>query len=117
MICLGGDFERLEDHPEAIIDATRPRFLVLGHWENFFEPQTDICATRKVDAIPQSDTREFIGEAEEAMKKAGLKGKPILPCPTASVFHFPVDQANDAAVHKALKDSHAVFDCGGNCAP
>ncbi len=117
LICVGGDFERLTDHPGGVIKATRPRFLLLGHWENFFEPQTDICRTGIVDAIPLSDPKEFMGEAAEAMSEAGLQGRPILPCPTASVFYFPVDDSNDAAVHKALKKGRVSYNCGEGCTP
>jgi len=111
LICLGGDFEHLHDHPEAIIKATRPRFLLLGHWENFFVPQDDICRTSKVAAIPLQDTHYFIRRATAAMKSAGLDGKPIVPCPTASVFNFPIDPVGDAAVHKALKKPGATYEC------
>ncbi|HQX83128.1 MAG TPA: MBL fold metallo-hydrolase, partial [Vicinamibacterales bacterium] len=112
LICLGGDFEHLHDHPEGIIKATRPRFLLLGHWENFFVPQDDICRTSKVAAIPLQDTHYFIRRAKAAMKSAKLDGKPIVPCPTASVFNFPIDPAGDAAVHKALKKPGATYECG-----
>lgn len=112
LICVGGDFENIKDHPGGIIRATKPRFLVLGHWENFFEPQTDICRTDKVDAIPRFEMKEFMGEAKEAMSKAHLPGQPILACPTASVFHFPVDPAKDVDVYAALKKKRVSCDCG-----
>lgn len=111
LICLGGDFEALEQHPEGIIAATAPRFLILGHWENFFVPQTDICRTNRVRAIPLQATDMFVARASAAMKDANVKGKPIVPCPTASVFHFPVSAAGDSDAHKKLKDSRATFDC------
>jgi len=111
LICLGGDFEHLHDHPEGIIKATRPRFLLLGHWENFFVPQDDICRTGKVAAIPLQDTHYFIRRATAAMDKAGLKGKPIVPCPTASIFSFPIDSARDADVYNALRKPGATYEC------
>lgn len=111
LLSAGGDFERSKAHPEGIIKHTRPRFVVLGHWENFFEPQTDICRTKKVDAIPRLDVDEFMDRAEEALSDARLPGRPILPCPTASVFHFPVDRAGDAAIYQALKKPRTSYDC------
>jgi hypothetical protein len=111
LICLGGDFEHLHDHPEGIIKATRPRFLLLGHWENFFVPQNETCRTSKVAATPLQDTHYFIRRATAAMKAADLAGKPIVPCPTASVFNFPIDPAGDAAVHNALKKPGATYNC------
>ena len=111
LICLGGDFERLTWHPEAIIEATQPRFLILGHWEDFFVPQTDICTTGRVAGIPLQDTEYFVARAQAALKAQKLPGKPILPCPTASVFFFPIDVSDDGAVHKALKNGRATYDC------
>ena len=112
LICLGGNFEQLKNHPEGIINATRPRFLLLGHWENFFVPQGDICRIHKVQEIPFEKTRRFVERAARAMKAAHLPGTPIVPCPTASVFLFPVDPSNDVAVHAALKKSRVSYDCG-----
>lgn len=111
LLCLGGDFIHLKDHPEGIITATRPRFLLLGHWENFFVPQTDICRINRVRAIPLQKTTEFVRRAATAMEAAHLPGKPIVPCPTASVFNFPIDPSGDAAVHKAMKKPGATYEC------
>jgi hypothetical protein len=111
LICVGGDFERLQDHPDDIILATNPRFLVLGHWENFFEPQTDICRTRTLDAIPLLKVYDFLDEASEALKEANNKGKPILACPTASVFHFPKAASDDGVVQNAIKKQRVTYDC------
>jgi hypothetical protein len=107
-----GDEENMTNHPAGIIKATRPRFVVMGHWETFFEPQTDICRTETVDAIPRFDVKKAMNKATGALKDARLPGKPILPCPTASVFHFPVDKANDAAIHEALKKGRVSVECG-----
>ncbi len=112
LICLGGDFEHLHNHPEAIIKTTRPRYLLLGHWEKFFVAQDDICRTSTVRAIPLQDTHYFIRRAKAAMKNARLDGKPIVPCPTASVLNFPIDPANHAAVHKAMKKPGTTYEFG-----
>lgn len=118
LLCVGGDFERLDDHPGGIINATRPRFVVLGHWEDFFKPQTDICRIDKVLAIPHFKIMEFLDEAKDAIK-ANSKDKlnprlnydPVLACPTASVFNFPIDDTNDGAVHRAIKSTRVTYDC------
>ena len=111
-LIVAGDSERQINHPRGIVSRTKPRFLVVGHWENFFEPQTDICRTGVVDAIPRSDVRAVMAKSGDALKAARQPGKPILPCPTASVVHFPVDSSNDAAVHDALKKSRVTYNCG-----
>jgi hypothetical protein len=111
-LIVAGSPEHLINHPRGIVSRTKPRFLVVGHWENFFEPQTDICRTGRVDAIPRSDVKTVMSKAGDAMKGARQPGKPILPCPTASVFHFPVDKSNDAAVYDALKKNRLTYNCG-----
>lgn len=110
-LIVAGDPDNLINHPRGIIARTKPRFLVVGHWENFFEPQTDICRTGLVDAIPRSDVKTVISRSGDALKAVRQPGKPILPCPTASVFHFPLDGSNDEAIHKALKKSRVSYDC------
>ena len=118
LLCVGGDFERLDDHPGGIINATKPRFVVLGHWEDFFKPQTDICRIDKVVAIPHFKVNEFLGEAKEAIKanskdkvEPRLKYDPILACPNASIFHFPVSGSDDQRVHNSIKNSPTTYDC------
>ena len=111
LVCVGGDFEYLANHPEGIIQATKPRFVVLGHWENFFKPQTDICRIEKVDAIPHFKVSEFMAEAKDAMKEEHMLGDPILACPTASVFHFPLTKDGDKAVHEAIKKHRVTYGC------
>jgi hypothetical protein len=111
LLCLGGDFRHLTLHPEAIIARTRPRYVLLGHWENFFVTQDEICRTDRVEEIPLQDTAAFVRRATAAMKMAQLPGGPILPCPTASIFQFPTDRQNDEAVYRALRRDQATYDC------
>jgi hypothetical protein len=110
-LIVAGDPSFMKGHPRGVVEATKPRFLVLGHWDNFFEAQTDICRTGVVDAIPRSDVDKALNEASKGLKAARLPGKPILPCPTASVFHFPIDKANDAAVHDAIGNRRVGYEC------
>lgn len=39
-ILVPATYAEVEWHPEAILENTRARHVVLGHWENFFEPPT-----------------------------------------------------------------------------
>lgn len=34
-----GSWETVENHPTAVIEAVSPRYVVAGHWEDFFTPQ------------------------------------------------------------------------------
>ena len=40
LLC-GAAFNFVEDNPAGIMENTKPRFVVFGHWENFFKPQTE----------------------------------------------------------------------------
>jgi L-ascorbate metabolism protein UlaG (beta-lactamase superfamily) len=56
-----GAFTAVADHPEAIIEATDPRYVIGIHWENFFAPGS-------VDPIPfQADPAEFDARALTAI--------------------------------------------------
>jgi len=110
LICAGGDTERLHRHPQAIIENAKPRYVVLGHWEDIFRTQRAPCdepkkSARKVHAIPNShfDVRQLIGktETERFVDKArdalrSVHGDEVfLPCPTGSRFELPI-QGNSA---------------------
>lgn len=125
LICLGGDFEHLDRHPEGIIGWTKPRFAILGHWEDFFMPQPEFCRRCGVTGLlPQhlalrSDTSKFLSRANAAAKAAGMRTRPILPCPTTSVFTFPLERndVEDARIGKAIRRSPVSFDCALMQAP
>ncbi|HWB79872.1 MAG TPA: hypothetical protein VG755_33135 [Nannocystaceae bacterium] len=36
-----GSWENVTDHPGAIISAMQPRYVIGGHWEDFFRPQDE----------------------------------------------------------------------------
>ncbi len=48
-------FGQVDDHPEAIVKAIRPRTLPLTHWENFFKPQSE-----PPEPVPGTDVDEFV---------------------------------------------------------
>ena len=37
LLCAGG-FNQVDDNPRGILANAKPRHVLLGHWENFFEP-------------------------------------------------------------------------------
>jgi len=53
-ILVPATFDQVEWHPEAFIENLRPRWVLLGHWENFFVPPA--ARTR---SIPLSDLGHF----------------------------------------------------------
>ncbi|MGH9319242.1 MAG: hypothetical protein ACRD3V_05050, partial [Vicinamibacteria bacterium] len=78
ILCVG-TFFNVPD-PAHIVRNTRPRHILLGHWENFFEPQRD-----NPKAIPFANVKKVLQVVREA---AGPETEVILPNPQA-VFRFP----------------------------
>lgn len=39
-ILCAGNYDQVFDYPDGFLHATRPRHVVVGHWENFFRPQS-----------------------------------------------------------------------------
>jgi L-ascorbate metabolism protein UlaG (beta-lactamase superfamily) len=99
LLCVGGDFRRLRRHPEGILENTRPRHAVLGHWEDFFVTQDNYEVDGRVFPIPGSKgmTREFAKRAEKALLEVDPDSKVWLPCPTRSRFTFAAERESTSA--------------------
>jgi hypothetical protein len=93
LLCVGGDFERLRRHPEGILENTRPRHAVLGHWEDFFVTQDNHEIDGRVFPIPASEreTEDFVKRAEQTLREIDPQSKAWLPCPTRSRFTFAAE--------------------------
>jgi L-ascorbate metabolism protein UlaG (beta-lactamase superfamily) len=93
LLCVGGDFQRLRRHPEGILENTRPRHAVLGHWEDFFVTQDNHEVDGRVYPIPDPEpkTEEFVRRAEQALRGIDPGAKVWLPCPTRSRFTFAAE--------------------------
>jgi hypothetical protein len=115
IVCLGGAFERLRDHPEALVTTLRPRFVLFAHWEDFFVTQRAACSDEVFRGLPttprlfgflrQTEVGRFRGRFEAAAKTVKPRPRSWLPCPTASTFAFPVgDEPID-------DDRPVTFDC------
>jgi len=53
-IIVPSTFEEVPWHPEALIDNLEPRYVLLGHWEDFFIPVTE-----PMRPSPMTDHAEF----------------------------------------------------------
>lgn len=113
IICVGGNFRQLIHHPEGILRNTRPRFVLLAHWEDFFQTQDGYCergghygpkglasppycTKGRIYGLPAlsflegTDTREFLDHMKHVVSGLTPRPKYWLPCPTRSVFEFEV---------------------------
>ena len=71
-------FDQVDWHPEAFVQNLRPRWVLLGHWENFFVP-------------PESETRAImlsdIGHFQNRLARV-FSGESWLP-EIGTEFVFP----------------------------
>jgi hypothetical protein len=95
LLCVGGDFERLRRHPEGILENTRSRYVLLGHWEDFFVTQDNYEIDGQVYPVPsfERDTEKFLKRAERKQRQLDPASKVWIPCPTRSRFAFAPESA------------------------
>jgi hypothetical protein len=78
-IFVPATFDQVDWHPEAFVANLRPRWVLLGHWENFFVP-------------PSSPTRSImltdLGHFQDRLHRV-FRGETWLP-EIGTVFTFPV---------------------------
>ena len=57
IVCVAG-YDQVKQYPESIINELNPRYVVLGHWENFFGHLPD--ATENLQTVPFTNAKKFI---------------------------------------------------------
>jgi hypothetical protein len=78
-IFVPATFDQVDWHPEAFVDNLRPRWILLGHWENFFIPP---------DSPPRSVMFTDLGHFEGRLARV-FPGQFWRP-ERGTVFRFPV---------------------------
>ena len=53
-IVCAGNFKKVPDYPTLLVAALRPKYVILGHWEDFFHPQGDMPTPVRL-----TDTKEL----------------------------------------------------------
>ena len=69
-----GSYGNVEGYPQSVAEQLNPRYLVLGHWENFFRHTEDLRV------VPNSNTRELVSRLERA-----VGGRWVTPAPGATL--------------------------------
>ena len=83
-ILCAGAFEGVRDNPEGILRNTRPRYVLLGHWDDFFRPQSE-----PLQALPAQDFALLSRQVSSALGAQPHEGRFWFPAPGAS-FRFDV---------------------------
>ncbi len=87
-IVCAGSFREARGYPAGIVGALRPRQVLVGHWEDFFRPQT-----RALRLIPRSDTTELLRRVDGALPAGARRAVPR----PGDTFRFAVQPAADTA--------------------
>ena len=58
-IVCAGNFKKVPDYPTLLLAALRPRYVILGHWEDFFHDQGD-----SPSPVRLTDTKELAGRLD-----------------------------------------------------
>ena len=53
-IVCAGNFKKVPDYPTLLLAALRPKYVIVGHWEDFFHGQGDAPSPVRL-----TDTREL----------------------------------------------------------
>jgi L-ascorbate metabolism protein UlaG (beta-lactamase superfamily) len=71
-IVVPATYAEVSWHPEALMESLRPRHVLLGHWEDFFEPPS-----RPPEPVPFTLLPDFVARLERAL-------------PEGAEWHLPV---------------------------
>jgi L-ascorbate metabolism protein UlaG (beta-lactamase superfamily) len=85
LVCMPG-FQEVQDYPETLVALLRPRFLVLIHWEDFFERLPD--DPHKLRTVALLDAAKFLQRLQPVLPH---DARVWLTAPGAQL-HFPPPQ-------------------------
>jgi L-ascorbate metabolism protein UlaG (beta-lactamase superfamily) len=83
ILCMPG-FDQVKDYPEAIVKRLKPRFVVIIHWENFFELLPD--DPQDLRTVPKEDAQRFLARLQAVFPEAD---RVKLPAPGAWMRFAP----------------------------
>jgi hypothetical protein len=61
-IVCAASFSQIQGYPEGILRAADPRYVILGHWEDFF-----ISQEKPTRPVPLTNVAEFITRTERVL--------------------------------------------------
>jgi L-ascorbate metabolism protein UlaG (beta-lactamase superfamily) len=96
ILALDGDAQAMSGKPaEDILQVIRPKAVIVGHWEDFFFSQDIARLTGEFHQIPSASLFQAI-DLQGMLKRLQASLKPAktpyyVPCPTRSIFEFPIE--------------------------
>jgi hypothetical protein len=74
-IVCAASFSQVRGYPEGILRAVTPRYVVMGHWEDFF-----VAQETALRPVPMTDVAKFVARTERALPEGA---RWVLPKPHA----------------------------------
>jgi hypothetical protein len=74
-IVCAASFSQVQGYPEGLLRAVDARYVVVGHWEDFFVSQE-----KPPRPVPMTDVAEFVARTERALPE---NARWVLPNPHA----------------------------------
>jgi hypothetical protein len=90
LVCVGGYFT-LRDHPQKLLAATKPDFVIASHWEDFFSPRTIPVpgappARETIRVLPNHSTKAFMKRVRRSLEPGA---RACLACPSLRTRFVP----------------------------
>ncbi|HYO54373.1 MBL fold metallo-hydrolase [Archangium sp.] len=79
--CTGG-YEQARGYPETILSQTRPRHVILGHWEHFLGNDCAVDEQELLITLGRGGLRKFTHQVMSTVQDAEM----ILPMPLATMY-------------------------------
>jgi hypothetical protein len=67
LFCAAG-FDWVQDNPARIMTNTKPRYVIYGHWESFFKPQT----SRPLETLAYFDYSDLVARMDNLAQPAPI---------------------------------------------
>ncbi len=83
LLCVAS-FENVNDYPQHVLRAVKPKSVMLVHWDNFLKSRLDA----EVEALSRLDIAEFIRRTREVL---GENNEILMPMP-GTQFSLPITQ-------------------------
>lgn len=77
-----GSWDNVKNYPDEILKLTRPKLVLLGHWENFFGNDP---GNENPKPLPHQDVTGMRKAVDRVVKEAGINATVSMPAPLKEV--------------------------------
>jgi L-ascorbate metabolism protein UlaG (beta-lactamase superfamily) len=79
ILCVAS-YRYVHDYPEEILNRLRPKYVILSHWENFFNKRTSLQQTPA--EVPFTDVNKFLTRFKKQVKLLNINGYSLIASDT-----------------------------------